>query len=162
LFFAQALGWDEALEALEAQQAAAIAGWLQMRIALLGSSGLAIQNHVGWGVFDIGVECSALLEIAAFVGLAAFYPAFRAPRRLSTIAIGAAATYAINIARILIIVGMISALGTSWVFIAHAVVGRVFFFTGIVVVFWYLMTRPTVATVSAKIDPSAEEALPRG
>ncbi len=162
LFFSQALGWDAKLEAIEARQAAAIAQWLTLHIELLGSSGLAIKNHVGWGVFDIGVECSALLEIAAFVGLTLFYPAFRSGRRLGTAAVGAAATYAINLARILIIIAMISALGTSWVFIAHAVVGRVFFFTGIVVVFWYLMTRPTVAVVSAKIDPSAEKDVRHG
>ena len=43
------------------------------------------------------------------------------------------ATYIINLLRILIIVGMIAPLGTDWVFIAHAVVGRVFFFVGIVI-----------------------------
>ena len=67
-----------------------------------------------------------------------FYPGFRAGRKVPTIIVGLVATYAINIARILIIVGMIAALGTSWVFIAHAVVGRVFFFIGIVIVYWYL------------------------
>jgi len=153
LFFSQALGWDAALEAVEARNVMTIATWLQMRLDLLGSSGLAIRNHVGWGVFDIGIECSALLELAAFVGLVAFYPGFKSGRKTSTIAIGLVATYAINIVRILIIVGMIAALGTSWVFVAHAVVGRVFFFIGVVIVYWYLMTRPTVVVVGAKLDP---------
>lgn len=157
LFFSQALGLDSALEALEARNAATIATWLSMHIELLGSSGLAIRNHIGWGVFAVGIECSALLELAALVGLIAFYPGFHAPRKASSIAIGLAATYAANIARILLIVGIIAALGTSWVFIAHAVIGRVFFFICIVIIYWYLMTRPTVGAVGVKIDRDPEE-----
>ncbi len=162
LFFSQALNWDSRLAAIEASQAAAIAQLLHMRIELLGASGLAIRNPIGWGVFDIGIECSALLELAAFVGLVAFYPGFGSPRKAGSIAIGLAATYAINIVRILIIVGMIAALGNSWVFIAHAVIGRIFFFVGVVGVYWMLMTRPTVHLVGAKIVPETEEEVLRG
>jgi len=162
LFFSQALGWDTALEAIEARNALLVATWLQMHLELLGGSGLAIRNHVGWGVFDIGIECSALLEMAAFVGLVAFYPGFKAGKKTSAIVWGVLATYVINILRILIIVGMIAAMGTSWVFIAHAVVGRIFFFVGVVIVYWYLLTRPTVSVVRVKIDPDGKEGGPRG
>ena len=47
-----------------------------VKASLLPPSGLAIGNHIGWGVFDIGIECSALLEMAAFAVLVAFYPPF--------------------------------------------------------------------------------------
>jgi len=103
-------------------------------------------------VFDIGIECSALLEMAAFAGLVAFYPAFGRGKKVGIIATGVAATYAINVVRILIIVGMIAMLGTDWVFFAHAVVGRMFFFTGVVIVYWLLITRPTVLVVRSRIE----------
>jgi exosortase/archaeosortase family protein len=67
------------------------------------------------------------------------------------------ATYVINVFRILIIVDMIAQLGTGSVFIAHAVVGRLFFFTGVVVVYWVLVTMPTVRVVFARLQPAPAE-----
>ena len=160
LFVAQLTGFDTWLEHAEAITVAAIAVGLRVGVAALPPSGLAIQNHVGWGVFDIGIECSALLEMAAFFGLVAFYPAFGRGKKTGIIATGIAATYAINIARILIIVGMIAMLGTGWVFVAHAVVGRIFFFTGIVIVYWLLVTRPTVGVVRRRLRNAAPPSSP--
>ncbi len=154
LFVAQALGLDTRLEAIEAVQVAWLADVFNIRVSLLPPSGLAIGNHVGWGVFDIGIECSALLEMAAFAALVGFYPPWRAGRKAMLIAAGVAATYVVNLLRILIIVGMISRLGTDWVFIAHAVVGRVFFFAGVITIFWFLVTMPTVRTLSARLEGS--------
>ena len=154
LFVAQALGLDTRLEAIEAVQVAWLADIFNVKASLLPPSGLAIGNHVGWGVFDIGIECSALLEMAVFAALVAFYPPWRPGKKALIIALGVAATYVVNLLRILIIVGMIARLGTDWVFIAHAVVGRVFFFVGVVAIFWFLVTMPTVRTLSAKLEAS--------
>jgi len=154
LFLAQALGFDTRLEAIEAVQVAWLARLFHVKASLLPPSGLAIGNHVGWGVFDIGIECSALLEMAAFAALVGFYPPWRPGKKALIIALGVAATYVVNLLRILIIVGMIAQLGTDWVFIAHAVVGRVFFFVGVVAIFWFLVTLPTVRTLSAKLEAS--------
>ena len=159
LFASQIIGFDTWLEHAESTNVAALAVLLRIGVAALPPSGLAIRNHVGWGVFDIGIECSALLEMAAFVGLVAFYPAFNRGKKAGLIATGLAATYTINVARILIIVGMIATLGTGWVFVAHAVVGRIFFFTGIVIVYWALITRPTVTFVRARLDARRDTAV---
>ena len=80
LFVAQALGLDTRLEAIEAVQVAWLADVFNVKASLLPPSGLAIGNHVGWGVFDIGIECSALLEMAVFAALVALLPAV-APRQ---------------------------------------------------------------------------------
>ncbi len=157
LFAAQIIGLDQWLETMEARQVAAIAHSLQINVSFLPPSGLTIQNHVGWGVFDVGIECSALLEMAAFAGLVAFYPGFNALRKTYLVIAGVMATYVINIFRILIIVDMIAQFGTGSVFIAHAVVGRLFFFTGIVVVYWVLVTMPTVRVVFARLQPAPAE-----
>ena len=60
-------------------------------------------------------------------------------------------TYLLNIARILLIVTIIDAGGTQWVFSAHAIFGRVLFFIGVIIIFWYLVTRPTIRIVSRRM-----------
>ena len=124
---------------------------------MLGRSGLAIPNHTGWAVFDIGIECSALLETFAFAGLVGFYPAFAKGRKTLTVGAGAVATWVINLLRILLIVAIINAFGTDWVYAAHAVFGRIFFFAATVALYWYLVTRPTIRIVSADLLEAADD-----
>jgi exosortase family protein XrtG len=155
VYGASLLGLDKALEAFEASQVLVMSRIVGLRLGVQGGAGLAIPNHTGWAVFDIGVECSAILEMSAIVGLVAFYPAFSAQRRAGTAMIGLAATYVINLLRVLLIVGLINAFGTSWVFPAHAVFGRMFFFAGTVALYWYLMTRPTIGVVRRQLHAKA-------
>jgi exosortase family protein XrtG len=157
LFWTTYFGFDTALEALEARMAVAISGAVGIALSLLGDTGLAIPNHTGWAVFDVGIECSALLEMSAIVGLIAFYPAFSAARKASTMAVGTAVTFAVNMARIMLIVVLINAFGTSWVFAAHAVFGRILFFIGTVVLYWWLITRPTVGKVATILEEASSE-----
>ncbi|MHB1342392.1 MAG: hypothetical protein ACYC77_04520 [Coriobacteriia bacterium] len=153
----RSFGLDAGIESIEAAQVAWMARVVSINVSQLGGSGLAIPNHTGWAVFDIGIECSALLETFAFAGLVGFYPAFASQRKAATIAIGMAATWVINLLRILLIVGIINALGTSWVFPAHAVFGRIFFFVATVALYWYLVTRPTIDVVSGRLEAVPDE-----
>lgn len=156
VYGASLLGLEHALEALEATQVTAMAGFLGLRLDVLGQTGLAIPNHTGWAVFDIGIECSAIIEMSAVLGLVGFYPAFSRGRKVITAVVGLAATYIINLFRILLIVAIINGAGTDWVFAAHAVFGRVFFFVGTVAVYWYLLTRPTMGVVNRQLKPAKE------
>ena len=156
LFASQASGWASSIEAVEARQVSELARLLGMGVDLIGETGLAIRNHVGWAVFDVGVECSGILEMAAFAGLIAFYPGFSFSRRAVTIVIGLALTYLMNLVRILVIVAIIDSGGTDWVFAAHAVFGRLIFFAGVIVIFWYLVTRPTMRIVFRRLEAVRE------
>lgn len=151
--FLRTLGIDAAVEAIEVRQVVAMAHACGIGVGSLGATGIAIPNSAGWAVFDVGIECSGLLELLAFVGLVWFYPAFSVARKTSTLAIGVLATWIINLLRILLIVAIINSMGTSWVFPAHAVFGRVFFFVATVALYWYLVTRPTISIVGARLDP---------
>lgn len=157
VLWASHFGLDEALESFEARLAVEFATAAGIALARLGATGLAIPNHTGWAVFDVGIECSALIEMAAIVGLSGFYPAFGASRKLRTASIGAVVTFGINMARIMLIVALINAFGTAWVFAAHAVFGRMFFFLGTVALYWWLVTRPTVGTVGVTLEERADE-----
>jgi exosortase family protein XrtG len=148
-------GWDNTLEAFEARQVLMLARPLGLTLVVLGSNGLAIRNHTGWGVFDIGVECSALMEMTAMAGLLLFYPAvFRPARKAVVVVVGVIMTYLFNLGRVLLIVAIVARMGTDWVFPAHAVFGRLFFFVVTIALFWQLVTRPTVAFVGDALRPS--------
>ena len=151
LLAAITMGWDGWLAGLEARQVAGLAAVLDLRLSVTGDAGLAIPNHTGWAVFAIGVECSALLELSAIIGLIVFYPAFSRRRKVTTVVVGGAATYVVNLLRIMIIVAIINAMGTDWVFAAHAVFGRVFFFVATIGLLWILITRPTLGLVGRKL-----------
>lgn len=157
LSVARTFGLDTAVEALQARQVTALAGAIGMRLGILAGSGLAIPSSSGWAVFDIGIECSALLETFAFVGLTVFYPAFSPARKGLTMAVGAVATWVVNILRILLIIGIIESLGTGWVYAAHAVFGRIFFFAATIAIYWYLVTRPTIRVVSGGLSEATAD-----
>ena len=72
---------------------------------------------------------------------------------------GLAATYLINLARMFIIVAMIHWLGKSAAPLAHAVVGRLVFFAGIVIVYWQLLTLPTLRIVRRELEVTGRAAL---
>jgi exosortase family protein XrtG len=152
--FLRSFGIDAQIEAVEVQQVIWMAHAIRIGVGNLGATGLAIPNHAGWAVFDVGIECSGLLELLAFVGLVVFYPGFTAIRKIGTLTIGIIATWIINLLRILLIVGIISVAGTGWVFAAHAVFGRLFFFAATVTLYWYLVTRPTVTIVGQQLEPA--------
>lgn len=156
LLWSSHFGFDDVLEALEARMAVWIATAGGIPLSLVGATGLAIPNHTGWAVFDVGIECSALIEMSAIVGLTVFYPAFSAGRKTVHATVGVAATFVINMVRIMVIVLIINAFGTGWVFAAHAVFGRVVFLLGTVALYWWLVTRPTVSTVHGMIGEDAD------
>jgi exosortase family protein XrtG len=157
LSIVRSTGFDVVVETWQAQQVVTLARLVGLRIGTLGGSGLAIPSRTGWAVFDIGIECSALLETFVFAALCGFYPAFDAVRKTWTIVVGAVATYVINLLRIVLIMAVISWMGTGWVYPAHAVFGRVFFFAATIAVYWYLVTRPTISVVSRDLSKAAAD-----
>ena len=157
MLLAQATGLDNVIEALEARQVLALASHLGLTLVVLGTNGLAIKNHTGWGVFDIGVECSALMEITAMGALVLFYPAVFTPaRKTLVVATGTVMTYLFNLARILFIAEIVAHLGTDWVFPAHAVFGRMLFFLLTIALYWRLVTIPTVRHIGTNLREANE------
>ncbi|MFA5844343.1 MAG: hypothetical protein WC971_05865 [Coriobacteriia bacterium] len=152
VFSAMALGWDLRFESMQAVLVARLAPRFGIVVEHLGDRGLGIKGPEGWSVFDIGLECSALLEASALSGLVLFYPAFSTGRKVWTALVGLLASYMINVARILIIVAIITSFGTAWVFPAHAIFGRIFYFAAMMAVFWFLVTMPTVRFVSDRME----------
>ncbi len=113
---------------------------------------LVIPQTQGWTLVEIGVECSGLLEEAVLIGLTSFYPGWTWPRRLGWLTVGIALTYAGNLLRILFIVATLHFLGKDTLFLAHTLVGRVFFFFVVVAIYWVIFTQPTLKQIRATLQ----------
>lgn len=144
VFLAREAHFDTFLSFWEMNQAHFLARWLKISTQVVSSGSIAIKSSSGWSILSIGLECSALLELSILVGLILFYPAFKATQKITLLIIGFLGTYLINLLRILLIITLVAVYGPTLVFVAHAVIGRLFFFTAVIVLYWYLITLPTL------------------
>ena len=108
---------------------------------------LVISQEIGWTILHIDIECSGLLESAVFIGLFAFYPTWSIGKKLGLAFIGLTATFIANVVRMLAIVTILHWGGKDTLFLAHTIVARGLFFGIIVLVYWFILTKPTVSTI---------------
>jgi len=112
--------------------------------------------HLISGAFAIPtrifVESSGLLEISVLISILAFYPGWSLMRRGLSIVAGGVALWLANVFRMMIIVVMLNQMGKGALVLAHTFVGRIVFFLLTILIFWYLVTSATLATIRAKQD----------
>lgn len=106
---------------------------------------LALENS--WTCIDIDIECSGLLEACVLMGLLLFYPGTGFLRRLWRGLMGLTALFAVNLTRLFTIVMVLNTYGRDSMYIAHTLIGRLVFFFLIIVVYWYIFTRPALNQV---------------
>jgi exosortase family protein XrtG len=147
-------GWNRPLGAFQASLLETIWGWFGLEVTTLNGAELVVPDPTGWSVLAIGIECSTLIELSVFAGLLLFYPRFPAAERLRRLLGGLGATLLINLVRLSVIIAMVAALGKPVVPWAHAVVGRMVFFVGIVIIYWRMMTLPTIRFVRRDLEVS--------
>lgn len=105
---------------------------------------LVIYQDIGWTVLQVGLESSGLLEITVLVSLLLFYPGWSLLRRLRLITFGGIAMWIANILRMLVIVIMLNQFGKEALVLAHMYVGKAVFFVLVILIFWFIITRPTL------------------
>jgi len=113
---------------------------------------LVIPQNMGWTVLNIGLESSGLLEIGVLTGMVGYYPGWTLRRRLLTISIGVIATFVANVVRVSFIVACLHWGGKDLLFISHTVGGRLIFFVIVVLIFWFVLSLPTLRTVQRNIQ----------
>jgi exosortase family protein XrtG len=145
--FAVLQNWHAALASLEASQLTGIMNALGVQLQLVDRTMLMVPDSTGWSGLRIGVESSTLIELSVLAGLLLFYPKQTPRQRSVFLMIGLTGTYVLNLLRLMVIVGMILIWGKPAVPLAHTVVGRLLYFGGVVMLYWFLMTRPTLRTV---------------
>ncbi len=113
---------------------------------------LVVSQDIGWTMLQVTVESSGLLESGVILGMLAFYPAWSAHKRASYIVLALLLTYVANIIRLLVIVATLHLLGKDSLLISHTIIGRAVFFIGVIAIYWFLLTRPTLGEVRKKLD----------
>ena len=156
---AQVGQWNVMLGRLEVATLARAGGWLGLAVGGLHGSSLIVPDSTGWSILNIGVECSTLIEAFVFVGLLLFYPRIPPVQRLLRLGIGLVAIYLINLVRLGVIVGMIMWLGKPAAPVAHVIVARLVFFVGMIAIYWWLLTLPTLRVIRRDMEVTGRAAL---
>ncbi len=152
VFLAEYFAFDQLLVNVASYHVNLIAKYLfHVPMELLTNGRFQILNAGGTNILKLGIECSAVLESAILFSLVLFYPLFNPYQKALRITFGLIITYVINIARLIIIVLMAYKFGSDYIFLAHAGVARIFFFVCELILYWYLMTKPTVKSVGESI-----------
>ncbi len=113
---------------------------------------LVISQDIGWTMLQVTVESSGLLESGVVFGMLSFYPAWSMRRRAAYLVVALVLTYLANIIRLLVIVAALHYLGKDSLLVSHTIIGRAVFFVGVIFIYWFLLTRPTLDAVRKKLD----------
>ncbi len=159
IFAGQIGGWNTPLGSLQAGILAWISNLVGGGLQIVEGGGLVVPDPTGWSILQIGIECSALIEISIFIGLMLFYPRLPPGERVRRIGAGVLATIAVNLIRLAIIAVMVATLGKPIVPWAHAIVGRLVFFVGILFLYWRMLTLPTLMMVRRELEVTQRNAL---
>jgi exosortase family protein XrtG len=120
-----------------------------------GAIMVLVSQSVGWTMVQISVESSGLLESCVLVSMVLFYPGWSLRKKLGLIALGLAATFMANLFRLMIITTSLHYLGKDSLLVSHVLVGRLVFFVLVVLIFWMVITLPTLRTVRQKLEGEA-------
>lgn len=93
---------------------------------------------------QIDFECSGIIEIMAFISLLAFFEVYDRNEKLFVGALGTIGIILSNVLRIIVICVMIYFGGTKVYYVAHAIVGRLLFYTLSVLLYFYVFTKPQI------------------
>jgi exosortase family protein XrtG len=159
IFAGQIGGWNAPLGALQAGILAWVGNWFGAGLQVVEGGGLVVPDPTGWSILQVGIECSAMIEMSIFVGLMLFYPRLPAGERLGRIGAGVLATIAVNLLRLAVIAVMVATLGKPIVPWAHAIVGRLVFFVGILYLYWRMLTLPTLKLVRRELEVTQRNTL---
>lgn len=103
-----------------------------------------IDSLKGSITVNIDLECSGIIEIAAFLSLIVFFSVYTIPERVYIGVIGTMYTLITNAIRITIICVMIHFLGSEYFYIAHTLVGRIVFYLFQVLLYFFIFTRAQI------------------
>ncbi|MBN1312554.1 MAG: hypothetical protein JXB30_14155 [Anaerolineae bacterium] len=152
------MGWGKALQDMEAHHLAALFALIGRPMQVFEGNIVLIPEATGWTGIGIGIECSTLIESFALAGLVMFYPRLTLRERAGRTAFGLLATYVLNMLRLIVIVMMVMIWGKPVVMLAHAFVGRLIFFLGVIWLFWRLLTLPTLHMIRRDIEVTGRAA----
>lgn len=97
------------------------------------------QHHIS--IFNVDYECSGIIESTAFIGLIAFYPIYSRKRRFVLGLFGILWLFVANILRLSLVAMMIHFFGERVFYLAHAILGRLLFYSLAIVLYYLVFTK---------------------
>jgi len=116
---------------------------------------LVISQSIGWTMLQVSVESSGLLESCVLVSMVMFYPGWSVRKKCWLILLGLSATFLANVFRLMLITSMLHYLGKDSLLLSHVLAGRLVFFVLVVLIFWAVITLPTLRSVRQKLEREA-------
>lgn len=92
----------------------------------------------------VDYECSGVIEMLAYLSLVAFYPLYNRQEKILAGTGGALWIFAANIIRLMVIIMIVKAFGPSAIFWAHSVIGRLLFYSLVIVLYYSVFTQPQI------------------
>ncbi len=107
--------------------------------------GMFFVNTVRGAIaFYIDLECSGIIEMAVFISLLMFFPAYTKREKLKVGAIGLLSIIGFNCLRMILVLTIIYYGGTEYYLIAHSVVGRLVFYALTIILYYIVFTKKQI------------------
>lgn len=105
---------------------------------VINEYGIIIMEGRNGGILNmlISYQCSGVIELLVFTALATFFPFLTVYKKINAIVFGNLYLFAINIIRILFIIGAVKLIGIEVYEFTHIVLARILFF-GLTVILYY-------------------------
>ena len=105
-----------------------------------------LQINVGHNSVQLFVdyECSGVIEFLAYASLVAFYPLYDRQEKIVAGVVGTLWIFVANVIRLLFIVMVVKHWGAPALFWAHSVLGRLLFYTLVIILYFNVFTRPQI------------------
>lgn len=103
-----------------------------------------INTATGSLTLTVDFECSGIIEIMAFLSLLLFFDVYTPLEKVIVAISGFAAILFFNAMRIVLICLSVHFFGMGAYHLMHAIVGRLFFYTFSVVLYFYVFTKPQI------------------
>lgn len=94
----------------------------------------------------VDYECSGVIEFLAYISLVAFYPLYDRQAKIITGIIGTLWIFIANIIRLLLIIVIVRYCGVGSLFWAHSVLGRLLFYSLVIILYYNVFTQPQLVT----------------
>lgn len=111
--------------------------YFQYGILFIDSGNASISLYVDF-------ECAGIIEILAFTSLLWFFPVYRTYEKVMVNIVGFLTIFLANVLRIFLICLLIYFFGNSVYFVAHTIIGRLFFYACSIALYFYVFTKPQI------------------
>ncbi len=138
----------EPLARVVAAMAGAVGGLTGTFAAYFRYGIIFIQSAMGSITLKVDFECSGIIEIMAFLSLLIFFQVYTLREKLMVGVAGVLGIMLANTIRIIAICEIIYFGGVGTYFIAHAIVGRLIFYSLSVLLYFFVFTKPQIVRIT--------------